>query len=219
MTTEIPETYNQAINCLTETLRFVFRLSSASPAPDDTLSGSPSDAVSDAGMSPWQRLWLRCQSWHDSLPRDLQPLVQVSSIERSRIDPGDSAGFPIHIYTSATAVQAAVFYHIASLLLLEHKPRLLVIPGRRTHLMSQSWHARAIVGLATSNTFPEQWDPITIAALLYVAKDITHISQQEQLLSCFLAISSQTGISLEDEVAQLQSAWAAAWLVEMPKSG
>lgn len=148
----------------------------------------------------------------------MQSLVDVGSIEMSQIDPMNLASFPIHLYSSAIAVQAATFYHMTALLLLQHKPRLLNIPGRRQHLTSPNWHARAIAGIATSNEFTEQWDPIVIASLLYIARDITHSAQQQTILECLGAISVQTGIPLEEEAEQLRAQWSAASLLEGPVS-
>lgn len=169
------------------------------------MSGAPTD---------WQTLWLRIQSWYDARPVEFQSLVDVGSIERSQIDPMNTASFPIHLFSSAIAVQAAIFYHITALLLLHHKPRLLTIPGRRQHLTSANWHARAIAGIVTSNEFPEQWDPIVIASTLHIAKDITHSAQQQAMLACLQNITSQAGIPLGEEEQQLRAIWAAANLVE-----
>lgn len=206
--------YNWTLYHLTSCLHFVFRASSASPEAARASPGSP-EALSIAGAPPnWHTLWLRTQAWYDTRPMEMQSLVDVGSIEMSQIDPMNSASFPIHLYSSAIAVQAATFYHITALLLLHHKPRLLNVPGRRQHLTSPNWHARAIAGIATSNEFPEQWDPIVIASLLYIAKDITHFAQQHAILQCFRNIAAQTGILLEEEAEQLRAQWAAASLVE-----
>lgn len=193
-------TYNWILHHLTACLHYAFEPSSTS------LSGrAPSD---------WHDLWSQVQSWYDSRPVEMQSLVDIGSIERSQIDPLNTASFPIHLYSSAIAVQAAIFYHITALLLVQHKPRLLNIPGRRQHFTSPNWHARAIAGIVTSNEFSEQWDPIVIASLLYIARDITYSAQQNYILDSFETISAVTGISLEDETKQLRSLWATASLVE-----
>ncbi|EGX88978.1 Fungal transcriptional regulatory protein [Cordyceps militaris CM01] len=208
--------YNWALHHLTATLHFVFRRS----ADDlETARGSPDNpaAFSISGAPPnWQSLWLRSQAWYDTRPVEIQSLVDVGSIEVSRIDPTNAASFPIHLYSSAIAVQAAIFYHITALLLLQYKPRLLNIPGRRQHSTSPIWHARAIAGIVTSNDFPEQWDPIVISSILYTARDITHFAQQHAILACLQNITWQTGIPFDHEAEQLRAQWAAANLVESP---
>lgn len=206
--------YDWALHNLTQCLHYIFSPSIASPESAFSSPGSPEVFSVNAANTSWHTLWVGCQPWYDSRPLEMQRLVDVGSLEMSQIDPSNLASFPIQLYTNAAAVQAAIFYHITALLLLEHKPRLLSIPGRRHHFTSRSWHVRAIAGIATSNTFPEQWDPIVIASLLYTARDITHVAQQDALLGCFQEISNHTGIPLDDEIEKLQAHWAAACLVE-----
>ncbi|OAA52916.1 Fungal transcriptional regulatory protein [Cordyceps fumosorosea ARSEF 2679] len=209
--------YNWALHHLTACLHFVFHVSAGSPAaaqsprtPEQiSISGAPTD---------WHTLWLRIQTWYDTRPVEIKSLVDVGSIEMGHIDPANAASFPIHLYSSAMAVQTAVFYHITALLLLQNKPRLAGIPGRRQHLTSPNWHARAIAGVATSNDYAEQWDPIVIASLMYVARNMTHFAQQHAVLECLRTVTSQTGIMLDEEAKQLRAQWATANLVESPLS-
>ncbi|KAK8149079.1 hypothetical protein G3M48_008234 [Beauveria asiatica] len=206
--------YNWALYHLTSCLHFVYRSNAASTKAARACSSSPGAVLIFEDPTDWQTLWLRIQAWYDARPVGFQSLVDVGSIERSQIDPMNAASFPIHLFSSAIAVQAAAFYHITALLLLHHKPRLFSIPGRRQHLTSANWHARAIAGIITSNEFPEQWDPIVIASALHIARDITHSAQQQAMLACFQQITSQTGIPLGEEAQQLRARWAAANLVE-----
>ncbi|KAM3487107.1 hypothetical protein MY3957_009598 [Beauveria namnaoensis] len=206
--------YNWALYHLTSCLHFVYRSSAASTEAARASSSSPGAVLMPGAPPDWQTLWLRIQSWYDARPVEFQSLVDVGSIERSQIDPMNAASFPIHLFSSAIAVQAATFYHTTALLLLQHKPRLLSIPGRRQHLTSANWHARAIAGIITSNEFPEQWDPVVIASALHIAKDITHSAQQQAMLACLQNITFQAGIPLGEEEQQLRAIWAAANLVE-----
>lgn len=210
--------YNWTLYHLTSCLHFVFRISSTSLEAASASPVSPGTFPRPGASLDWHNLWLRTQAWYDTRPVEMQSLVDVGSIEMSRIDPMNPASFPIHLYSSAIAVQAAIFYHMNALLLLQHKPRLLNIPGRRQHLTSPNWHARAIAGIATSNEFTEQWDPIVVASLIYIASNITHSAQQHAILECLAAISVQTGIPLEVEAEQLRTQWSAASLVEGPGS-
>ncbi|XWX00504.1 hypothetical protein V2A60_008524 [Cordyceps javanica] len=208
--------YNWALHHLTACLHFVFQPIAASQDTVRASPGSPDAFAKSVSPTDWLSLWLGTQAWYDARPIEILSLVDVGSIEMGRIDPTNAAAFPIHLYSSALAVQAATFYHIAALLLLQHKPRLLNIPDRRQHLTSTNWHVRAIAGIATSNEFLEQWDPIVIASVLYVANNITHAAQQHTILELFSIITSQAGISLDDEAVQLRAKWAAASLVESP---
>lgn len=108
------------------------------------------------------------------------------------------------------ALVANAVYHITSLLLLAHKPRLLKsLPGPRC-LTSHIWHAQSIAGIAASNDSLEQWDPILVAGLLLIAREMTHESQQTVLLERLRRITATTGINLERETEALQSVWRIA---------
>lgn len=108
------------------------------------------------------------------------------------------------------ALAANAVYHITSLLLLTHKPRLLKsLPGPRC-FTSHIWHAQSIAGIVASNDSPEQWDPILIAGLLRIAREMTHESQQGVLSERLSRIAEATGINLEQETEALQFVWSTA---------
>ncbi|KAK1250731.1 hypothetical protein MKX07_005286 [Trichoderma sp. CBMAI-0711] len=157
--------------------------------------------------SKWSSLWSNCQQWYHSRPVEMQPILEIRSVEAGQIDADNDSSFPIPVYTSSIALQCNIVYHISSRLLLQRKPRLLRLSSRQRHLSSLSWHAQQIAGTATRNDFAEQWDPILIAGLLWVARDMTHPSQQESLISCFRQISSATGIKLDEEIQTLRAKW------------
>jgi formate-dependent nitrite reductase cytochrome c552 subunit len=105
------------------------------------------------------------------------------------------------------ALVANAVYHITSVLLLTHKPRLLKsLPGPRCYT-SHIWHAQSIAGIAASNDSPEQWDPILVSSLLTIARDMTHESQQAVILERLARITATTGIKLETETESLQASW------------
>ncbi|KAL7816865.1 hypothetical protein V8C44DRAFT_265799 [Trichoderma aethiopicum] len=185
---------------------------------DSVTSGSPPffTSATQETMSPgagslfsskWSSLWSNCQQWYHSRPVEMQPILEIRSVEAGQIDADNDSSFPIPVYTSSIALQCNIVYHISSRLLLQRKPRLLRLSSRQRHLSSLSWHAQQIAGIATRNEFGEQWDPVLIAGLLWVARDMTHPSQQESLLSCFRQISSSTGIKLDEEVQALRARW------------
>lgn len=133
--------------------------------------------------------------------------MDIRGGEADQIDPDHDSSFPILIYTTPMALVANAVYHTISLLLLTHKPRLLKsLPGPRS-VTSHIWHAQSIAGIAASNDSPEQWDPILVASLLIIAKEMTHESQQAVLLDRFSRITATTGIKLDRETEALQAAW------------
>lgn len=188
---------------------------SAQPADSPELAAFPSLRQSHF-LSQWTFLWTDCQKWHNERPVDTQQIVDVRGGEADQIDPDHDSSFPILIYTTPMALVANAIYHTTSLLLLTHKPRLLKsLPGPRC-FTSHIWHAQSIAGIAASNDSPEQWDPILVAALLLIGRDMTHESQQLVLLGQFKKISESTGIDLTRETEALQSAWDVARYEDEP---
>ncbi|PTB41992.1 hypothetical protein M441DRAFT_25786 [Trichoderma asperellum CBS 433.97] len=182
----------------------------ASPSPPFFMSATQEPLPSSPGSyfsSKWSSLWSNCQQWYHNRPVEMQPILEIRSVEAGQIDADNESSFPIPVYTSSIALQCNIVYHISSRLLLSRKPRLLRLSSRQRHLSSLSWHAQQIAGTATRNEFAEQWDPILIAGLLWIARDMTHPSQQESLLSCFTQISSSTGINLDEEIRTLKDRW------------
>ncbi|KAJ5193353.1 hypothetical protein N7449_009495 [Penicillium cf. viridicatum] len=158
-------------------------------------------------LSQWTFLWSDCQKWYNERPVNVQQIVDIRGGEADQIDPDHDSSFPILIYTTPMALVANAVYHMISFLLLTHKPRLLKsLPGPRS-VTSHIWHAQSIAGIAASNDSPEQWDPILVASLLTIAKQMTHESQQAALLERFSRITATTGIKLDRETNALQAAW------------
>ncbi|KAJ5124860.1 uncharacterized protein N7515_008685 [Penicillium bovifimosum] len=158
-------------------------------------------------LSQWTILWSACQKWYNERPVNVQPIVDIRGGEADQIDPDHQSSFPILIYTTPMALVANAVYHTISLLLLTHKPRLLKsLPGPRS-VTSYIWHAQSIAGIAASNDSPEQWDPILVASLFTIAKEMTHASQQSVLLDRLARITGTTGIKLTHETEELQAAW------------
>jgi hypothetical protein len=158
-------------------------------------------------LSQWTFLWSDCQKWYNDRPVNVQQIVDIRGGEADQIDPDHDSSFPILIFTTPMALVANAVYHIISLLLLTHKPRLLKsLPGPRS-VTSHIWHAQSIAGIAASNDSPEQWDPILVASLLTIAREMTHESQQAVILERLAKITATTGIKLDRETEALQASW------------
>ncbi|CAG8040837.1 unnamed protein product [Penicillium olsonii] len=158
-------------------------------------------------LSQWTFLWSDCQKWYDDRPVNVQQIVDIRGGEADHIDPDHDSSFPILIYTTPMALVANAVYHTISLLMLTHKPRLLKsLPGPRS-VTSHIWHAQSIAGIAASNDSPEQWDPVLVAGLLLIAKEMTHESQQTVILQRLAKITATTGIKLDQETEALQATW------------
>jgi hypothetical protein len=122
--------------------------------------------------------------------------------EDNRGDP-----FPPDVFTSATALQANLVMHVSAVILLEHRPRLANVGTMSRRLKSRSWHVHKIARMLVGNHFREQWDPIVVAALIFVAKEMSHVSQQDAILPCFQEIERTTRIPVEQDVAGLREGW------------
>ncbi|KAI0378573.1 hypothetical protein F5Y04DRAFT_147383 [Hypomontagnella monticulosa] len=161
-----------------------------------------------SSSSSWLHLWTKCQKWYEDRPPWAHPILEIRSLEARQIDTETFSSFPIQIYTTTIALLSNAVYHITSLLLLLRKPRLSTLPTQDRHLTSPIWHAQQIAGIATRNDFADQWDPVLIAGLLLISRDMTNKSQQDTLLGCLRNISNTTGILLGKEIEALQSHWA-----------
>ncbi|KAK5993300.1 hypothetical protein PT974_06729 [Cladobotryum mycophilum] len=169
--------------------------------------GEPDSILASYG-SDWLSIWTDCQQWYQNRSPELQPIVEIRSLEAGQIDTENDSSFPITIFTSCIALLCNVVYHITSRLLLSKKPRLLKPPPtQQRHIASKSWHAQQIVGNAMRNDFPEQWDPILITSLLSIGEDMTDPSQQDVLLECFRRITASTGIEMGEEIQTLRDLW------------
>lgn len=171
------------------------------------LSGFHESSMQPVGshVSRWDRwfeLWNRCVSWFQDRPRKMKPVLE-SSDEDSRPE----QPFPIDVFTSATSLQANVTMHVSAVVLLSQKPRLTNATSTFQRLGSRSWHIQRIARMLVGNHFNEQWDPIVIAALIFIAKEMSHSSQQDALLSCFHEISKATHIPMAEEIANLRARW------------
>lgn len=211
--------YNHALCLLGHTLALIYGdrdVATPQTAEAPELAAFPSLRQSHF-LSQWTFLWTDCQKWYNDRPVDAQQIVDVRGGEADQIEPDHTSSFPILIYTTPMALAANAVYHITSLLLLEHKPRLLKsLPGPRC-FTSHIWHAQSIAGIAASNDSPEQWDPILIAGLLSIAGEMTHESQQRVLLERLALIAETTGINLDQETEALRFAWSIARYDEDPE--
>lgn len=169
---------------------------------------SPSSESPSIVWAAWTSLWARCVRWFRDRPADMLPLL-----ETPEVDPSSSSSnipFTADVYSSAIAVQANLAIHYSSLLLLSYKPRLVKLSSMPRRLDSRSWHAQKIAKLALWNTFPDLWDPVVVATVVRVARDMTYPSQQDALLSCLRRIGDVTKIRLESEIADLRQFWSSS---------
>ncbi|CEI70662.1 hypothetical protein FVEN_g851 [Fusarium venenatum] len=169
---------------------------------------SPTQEPSSLVWATWSSLWARCVQWFRDRPPDMVPLLESSEVDAHTAT--TTSPFTADVYSSAIAVQANLTMHYSSLLLLSYKPRLVKLSSTPHRLTSKSWHAQKLAKLALWNNFPDQWDPVVVATVVRIARDMTYPSQQEALLSCFQRIGDATKIPLQREITDLQQFWSSS---------
>ncbi|CAF3596406.1 unnamed protein product [Fusarium graminearum] len=169
---------------------------------------SPTQEPSSLVWATWSNLWARCVQWFRDRPPDMVPLLESPEVDAHTATA--NSPFTADVYSSAIAVQANLTIHYSSLLLLSYKPRLVKLSSTPHRLTSKSWHAQKLAKLALWNNFPDQWDPVVVATVVRIARDMTYPSQQEALLSCFQRIGDATKIPLQREIADLQQFWSSS---------
>lgn len=195
------QSYDECLCCLANSLRLVHHhlipLLSRFHDPQPQLAGSHA-----SHWKRWSDLWATCSLWFQARPRAMEPVLESSDERVEQVMP-----FPIDVFTSITALQANLVMHMSAIILLSHRPRLGDVVGSSHRLKSRSWHVHKIARMLVGNHFHDQWDPIVIAALIFVAKDMSHVSQQRAILPCFQEISRSTHIPVERDVASIRECW------------
>ncbi|UPK92511.1 hypothetical protein LCI18_003446 [Fusarium solani-melongenae] len=199
------ETYDSCLLCLLECLRLIhYELIPLFTGQSNMQSAAPESY--SLKWAAWSRLWASCMQWFQDRPPGMEPVLESSDADLNGHKMQESP-FPADVYTSALSLQANLTMHLSSLLLLAYKPRLVKLSRFPHHLISRSWHTQKIARLAVWNSFPEQWDPLVVAALLRAAREMTHASQQEALLTCFQRITDVTKLPLDEEISNLRLYW------------
>ena len=175
---------------------------------DVSTSDSPSHECCSLVWATWSKLWARCIQWFQDRPPNMAPLLESPEVEIHSTS--NNPPFTADVYSSAIAVQANLALHFSSLLLLSYKKRLVKLTSIPHHLISRSWHAQKLAKLALWNNFPDQWDPVVVATIIRIARDMTYLSQQEALLLCFQRIEDATRIPLQREISDLQHFWSSS---------
>lgn len=136
------------------------------------------------------------------------PILETTALEAAALATG-GPGFPVSVHTSPISLQANVNIHLACLLLLKHKPGLSAATRPQQPFESRSWHSEKIAGSVVWNTYKEQWDPILLGAVLFIAEDMTHPAQQRAIEDCLQRISREVGVDLRQETTDLGHIWKA----------
>jgi len=159
----------------------------------------------DAGFplaQDWRLIAEDLNAWYCSRPEKLQPVVELDH------SPTDAEPlFPAILFTNGAAILGNQMYHTAMMLLLQHKPRTLVLDRRRLPGWSPLWHAQRVCGIALSNDRRECWDLLLLASFYLAAKSMTYEPQQRELLRGFDVVARLTKWNVGHLKTMLQREW------------
>jgi hypothetical protein len=141
----------------------------------------------------------------------MQAILGLSSALSVCSSSEDPSSFPIEIYSTPIALQANMAIHLSFIALLSqhNKPRLfpLKLSRAESRLGLESWHAQKIAGMAVSNHFREQFDPLFVAGLLVAAERMTHEVQQGAMSEALRGVEDKMGIKLDEQIGRLEDVW------------
>lgn len=155
-------------------------------------------ADSDNYEKRWRRLFDSIQEWFDTRPMEMLPVMSM---------PAKTAGsaFPTVLYSNAAAISGNQFAHTAAILMLQRKPRDMVLGKVRSIL----WHARQICGIALSNDHHGAWtntvQPVWIAGRL-----MSNSEEHSAIVRLLQRIERETGWATQWRIDDLMEHWGDA---------
>lgn len=172
------------------------------PADQDESSAPAPSPPRASRVGRWKHLLSELLAWHNDRPPVLKELVDLSN---------DGSSFPVVLFTSRVGVSTNMIYHVAMFLLLRHRPRATL--SHESHIQIEAakypiWHARRVCSIALKSD-PEHtqcWDPCMIAAFALTARQMTHPTQQKELLACLYRVKS-SGWRVDSLVQSLRAEW------------
>lgn len=174
---------------------------------------TPSDSNSRQSLglplnSLWQSCWSDNQLWYSARNGEMQ---QVFEVDQAGILPTQQqvvhTPFPIIVFSNTCALMANLVHHLAALYLLHHKPRLTKALAEAGSSTSPVWHAQRLVGIVTSFDEAEVLDALVVAAILYASRRLSHPAQLAMVVSILRKASATTGLKLEEEIQNVESAY------------
>ncbi|KAI0132630.1 hypothetical protein BJ170DRAFT_614724 [Xylariales sp. AK1849] len=179
----------------------------ASEAQNDAAhsQAAVSTLIGASRVARWKKLFHELWAWQVNRPPELQQLMESE---------GHEAAFPTVIFTSGAGISSNTLCHTAMFLLLSNRPQSISLAEWHSKSdldaaqLSPLWHARRVCGIAL-NSDPEHthcWDPCTIAAFSLVARRMTHLSQQDDIIACLSRVKV-AGWHIDGLVQKLRDEW------------
>ncbi|KAF7595598.1 hypothetical protein BBP40_005344 [Aspergillus hancockii] len=162
-------------------------------------------AASQETMENWLQAFGELDQWYQLRPLEFQPMVEVDARDQLL---NQGSEFPLLLFANGSGTFSNQIYHTAMLLLLQCKPRTVLLNHPQSPVLSPLWHAHRVCGIALNNDTCESWDPCLLASLLLAAKHMTHESQQEEILRGFDRIHEITGWDTGEYLTSLREDWS-----------
>ncbi|ETN44552.1 uncharacterized protein HMPREF1541_10222 [Cyphellophora europaea CBS 101466] len=168
---------------------------------------SPAAGSTEASIFPlaqtWLAHWQEVQSWFCTRSDDMQAILELGEDEDSQPQLRQNFDFPCIAFTHAAAVVANVAHHLASMILLRRKPRLIKPVAVSSSSTSSLWHAQRVIGIVATATDAEIWDPFLAAALSHAARHLSHDKQILTASQTLKRIQRMSGLNLDGAVRQI----------------
>lgn len=156
---------------------------------------SANSSQNEAYGQRWRHLFDNVLEWFDTRPTEMLPVMSMSAKE-------SGSAFPTVLYSNAAAISGNQFAHTAAIMMLQRKPRDMVMGKVRSIL----WHARQICGIALSNDHHGAWtntvQPIWIAGRL-----MSHPQEHAAIVALLGRIEKETGWATQWRIDDLMEHW------------
>ncbi|EFQ35785.1 uncharacterized protein GLRG_10980 [Colletotrichum graminicola M1.001] len=156
----------------------------------------------------WTMLSDALGAWYANRAQEFRPMAEMD---------GEESLFPVVLFTNGAAVFANPLYHTAMPLLLQNKPRVLLLQtaaaaaaakkSSAAPLSSPLWHAQSVCGIALNNDRRDSWDLCLVASLYLAAQRMTYEPQQRAILRCFERVRALTGWRVDGFSAKAREDW------------
>lgn len=165
----------------------------------------PHPSSSHQLMDSWLQAFEELNEWYRLRPLEFQPMIEVEGDDEMFHAEGD---FPLLLFANGAGALSNQLYHTAMLVLLQSKPKMVLLHNAPSRFSSPLWHAQRICGIALNNDRRECWDPCLLASFLTAARLMTHETQQKEILQAFDRIKELTGWDVGEHLIRLSEDWS-----------
>ncbi|EXJ95472.1 hypothetical protein A1O1_00594 [Capronia coronata CBS 617.96] len=153
----------------------------------------------------WQSCWSDNQLWFSARNEEMQQIFEVPDSD------GIDTPFPIIMFSNLCALVANFVHHLAALVLINHKPRMIKAIAEVGSSPSSVWHAQRVIGMiAALNEADDIFDPLIVAGVMYAARRLSHPSQLAVVADVLGQASRSSGFQLQEEIQKLDITYSTA---------